>query len=119
MSDFLEERILQQDLRDQGIRDAIRHVIDSSCVETVAALAKRSYLSKRQFERKFKEYAGFSPKLFTMIIRFNYAYMLCKDKSRSLLDIAHSCGYYDQAHFNRDFKMFAGFQPREIFRPGR
>lgn len=117
ISSYLEKRLFNESThKDHAIQEAIKHVINSNQVETVAQLAYRFNLSKRQFERKFKEYSGFSPKLFFRIVRFQKAYALCENKPQSLLEVAFACGYYDQAHFNHDFKMFSGFQPTEIIK---
>jgi transcriptional regulator GlxA family with amidase domain len=69
-------------------------------------------LSFRQFERKFRERVGLSPKLFSRIVRFNRAFEL-KDLNpeNDWLDIAISCGYSDYQHMVKDFKQFAGVTP--------
>ena len=76
------------------------------------ALANESCLSIRQFERKFKERVGISPKLFTRLVRFNYAFEL-KDQNptKDWLDVALDCGYADYQHMVKDFKQFAGLTP--------
>lgn len=79
-------------------------------------LAYDACLSTRQFERKFRERLGVSPKLFTRITRFRYAYKLREnDPNRSWLDIAYACGYYDPNHLIKDFQQFAGTNPGQLF----
>ena len=39
---------------------------------------------------------------------------LRRDGGGRLAEIAHACGYYDQAHFNRDSRQFAGSTPSEF-----
>lgn len=79
-------------------------------------LAYDSCLSTRQFERKFRERVGVSPKLFTRIARFRYAYRLREDDPlRSWIDIAYTCGYYDPNHLVKDFQQFAGTSPGQLF----
>ncbi|TXJ23716.1 MAG: AraC family transcriptional regulator [Chitinophagaceae bacterium] len=73
------------------------------------------YLSTRQFERNFKEFAGFSPKLYSRIIRFQSAIEQYGQTGKSLTEIAYDCGYYDQSHFIHDFKEFSGLHPRHYF----
>ena len=75
-------------------------------------LADQACLSYRQFERKFKERNGVSPKLFVRIARFNRAHAMKEENpSKDWLDIAISCGYSDYQHMVKDFKQFAGVTP--------
>ncbi|GAB3642031.1 helix-turn-helix domain-containing protein [Spirosoma arcticum] len=79
-------------------------------------LASDACLSVRQFERKFRERLGVSPKLFTRIARFGQAYKLREaDPARSWLDIAYGCHYYDPNHLVKDFQQFAGTTPGQLF----
>lgn len=69
-------------------------------------------LSERTFERKFKEYIGISPKLFSRICRFQSSmHQLRQNGFSKLSDIAFDHDYADQSHFIRAFKEFAGFSP--------
>jgi len=82
----------------------------------IADLARMYCLSPRHFERKFKHYTGFSPKLFARLTRFYAAIDNYFDTSqKSLTEIAVECGYYDQSHFIQDFKMFSGHNPGDFF----
>jgi AraC-like DNA-binding protein len=75
-------------------------------------LADDACLSGRQFERKFLERTGVTPKLFSRIIRFNQIMKLRNLNTKdSWLKIAYDCGYFDQNHLLRDFKMFTGLVP--------
>jgi AraC-like DNA-binding protein len=86
-------------------------------IASVKALADRSFLSVRQFERRFKEFSGFSPKLFLRITRFN-SLLNRVFEGQSLAQIAYEGGYYDQSHFIHDFRKFSGCSPKAYFRPG-
>ena len=39
--------------------------------------------------------------------------LIQRDDGRRFAEIAHDCGYYDQAHMNRDFREFAGVSPSQ------
>jgi AraC-like DNA-binding protein len=80
-------------------------------------LADQACLSSRQFERKFLERIGMSPKLFMRVVRFAQAYRL-KDRQPQLdwQDIVHRCGYYDQMHLIKDFKLFAAVTPTVLLK---
>jgi AraC-like DNA-binding protein len=111
---FLESR-LDRDSRDlPPVFTAINRIIESRGVVDVRGLSEDYGLSHRQFERRFKEFAGFSPKLYSRIVRFGSA-LEYYGSGRSLTDIAYECGYYDQSHFIRDFKEFSGYNPKAYF----
>jgi methylphosphotriester-DNA--protein-cysteine methyltransferase len=63
----------------------------------------------------FKHFSGFSPKLFSRIIRFQSALNHYGKKEKKLTEIAYDAGYYDQSHFIQDFKEFSGHSPKEYF----
>jgi transcriptional regulator GlxA family with amidase domain len=75
-------------------------------------VAARACLSVRQFERLSHERLGLPPKTYSRMIRFSHAYK-CKEIAphTSWTEIAHRCGYFDQAHLARDFRFFAGHSP--------
>jgi len=82
---------------------------------SVEKAASLSCLSLRQFERKSKEVMGYSPKIFSRLIRFSKAYRLKESQPQlSWTNIAYTCGYFDQMHLIRDFKEFAGVLPGVI-----
>ena len=79
-------------------------------------LASESCLSRKQFERSFSDIIGSSPKQFLKIIRFqNAIFQKSKHPELNLTELAHKCGYYDQAHMINDFKTLSGFTPRYFF----
>lgn len=95
--------------------NVIKSIIHKRGMATVKELADQSYLSVRQFERKFKQFSGFSPKLYTRIIRFQAAMDAYGKPKRSLTEIAYEAGYYDQSHFIHEFKQFSGYHPKVFF----
>jgi AraC-like DNA-binding protein len=78
----------------------------------VSDIAFQTGWSTRQFERRFLEYTGVSPIVFTRIARFEAALRL-KGSSpfESWTVIAHMLGYHDQMHMTRDFHVLAGDSP--------
>jgi AraC-like DNA-binding protein len=91
-------------------------VVHARSLETVEQLSAQFNLSQRQFERKFTEYAGFTPKVYSRIIRFQSALSHYGSDYKSLTDIAYECGYYDQSHFIHEFKEFSGYHPGQYFK---
>ena len=107
------KRLVQQQKKDN-------HQIDFVCQEILLQnerknldfLANKTFLSTRQFIRKFEERTGLSPKLYDKIVRFDKAYRL-KNNQPNLdwLSIAMACGYYDYQHLAKDYKDFTNSTP--------
>lgn len=104
--EFLSARLKNLVSGHDNIIATIKAVAGNATVNSVKTLADRSFLSVRQFERKFREFSGFSPKLCMRITRFNTV-LNKAGRDKTLTDIAYDHGYYDQSHFIHDFKMFA------------
>lgn len=114
LSAFLEKRLDRVKHELPPVFASINHIIESRGLVDIGQVAAGHLMSKRQFERKFKEYAGFSPKTYSRIVRFQ-ATLKEYGSNKSLTDIAYDCGYYDQAHFINDFKEFSGYSPKIYF----
>lgn len=115
VSGFLRDYIRKRERQEPAVFSVISSVIRSNGLARIPELAAQSFLSTRQFERKFLAFSGFSPKLFSRIIRFQSALNEYGSKGKSLTEIAYECGYYDQSHFIHDFKAFSGEHPKTYF----
>jgi AraC-like DNA-binding protein len=91
---------------------AANHVFRMDGEVRVDALAARCGLSSRQFERRFFDQTGVSPKAYARITRFNAALdrKLASPRT-SWTEIAHALGYADQMHLIHDFRELAGDTP--------
>jgi AraC-like DNA-binding protein len=79
--------------------------------------AKEACLSYRQFDRKFRERLGISPREYARIIRFDRAFrMRNRFPEKDLLTIALHSGYYDYQHLSKEFKEFTGQVPTDFFK---
>lgn len=105
---------LQQDLL---MIDAIGLIKNSKGRVGVDTLARDFCLSEKQFGRRFKAAAGFNPKTFARIVRFESVLQDCMSSSR-LTGTAYDHGYYDQAHFIHEFRTFSTFTPGDFRRLG-
>ena len=114
LSSFLEKRLANNQREEPRVFASIGHIIHGRGLVNVRELARDNFLSDRHFERKFKEFSGFSPKLFARISRFQAA-LKEYGSGKSLTAIAYDCGYYDQSHFINDFKEFSGYNPKIFF----
>ncbi len=70
---FTEQRLAASRVADLPVFAAIRDIIHHKPSMNIRSLSQAYYLSERQFERQFKQYAGLSPKLFSRIVRFQSA----------------------------------------------
>jgi AraC-like DNA-binding protein len=111
---FLEKRLTEVRTEEPLVFSSIGDIINTRGLVNVRELARNYFLSNRQFERKFKEFSGFSPKTYSRIIRFQAA-LKEYGSGKSLTEIAYDCGYYDQSHFINDFKEFSGYSPKAYF----
>ncbi len=73
--------------------------------------------SHKHFIKLFKNEVGTSPKTFLRIMKFQQAIQaLERRNSVDWVQLAHDCGYYDQAHFINEFREFCGFTPVEYMK---
>lgn len=79
-------------------------------------LAKKNCTTVRQLERNFKTYIGLTPKEYSNIVRFQKTMEIIRnhDQSRSLLDIAFECGFYDHSHLTNEIKRNTGLTPSQL-----
>ncbi len=83
----------------------------------ISELSNRTGLGLRQFERRFGQEIGISPKLFARIVRFEAALQRrAIEPTARWTDIAHDLGYHDQMHMVHDFTRLSGNSPDAIAR---
>ena len=107
---------LLRHLKERGSPDAVSVIANGFLLERGALrvddAAASAELSIRQFERRFINQVGLSPKRYARIARFDAALEAKVTAPRRLwTEIAHEFGYYDQMHLVRDFETFAGESP--------
>ena len=115
LSKFLEHLLLKSHILQPGVFETINHIIKTKGITNINVLAERNFLSRRQFERNFKQFSGFSPMAFSRIIRFQNTLEDLGNNHKSLTQIGLDAGYVDQSHFIREFKKFSGYTPKEYF----
>jgi len=108
---FLLRRALTVPPRD-GIAAAATDIIRRAGGARIPAMAGRVGLGVRQFERRFVQQVGVSPKLLARIARFEAALdRMARSPQGSWTEVAHRFGYYDQMHMVHDFSRFTGETP--------
>ncbi len=80
----------------------------------VGALADTAGVSANHLAAQFKSHVGVTPKQVARIYRFARL-ILSVDARRPAVwaGLAHTAGYFDQAHFSRGFKDFTGHTPTQ------
>ena len=112
---YLWRRIQRYNIVFQKIDQTHLLIAQQPTAYSIEKLANFACLSVSQFERRFKQQIGISPKLFARINRFYKAFIL-KDQNPNLdwLSIALQTGYNDYQHLVKDFKQFAGATPNSL-----
>jgi len=88
--------------------EVIRIDAGSTHVQSICDKAGWYY---KKLGRAFQKNAGYTPKYYCKIVRFNRALRLMANSPRSLTEICYDCNYFDQSHFIKDFHQFAGTAP--------
>jgi AraC-like DNA-binding protein len=112
---FLRTR-LKTSAPDPLLRSAIQSIRMSKGTLPIKALAKQLYISQDAFEKRFRKTVGITAKHFSSIIRLRHIIdTYTPEKAHTPTHIAHSAGYFDQAHFTHEFQRFTGQPPRQFF----
>ncbi|MEZ0611865.1 helix-turn-helix domain-containing protein [Fibrella sp. WM1] len=100
---------------DPALDYALGRIRMTNGLTQLPALQQYLNISERTFERRFEQYVGISPRLFSRICRFQSALSQLESRSYGKLsDIAFDNGYADQSHFIRSFKEFTGSTPLQF-----
>ena len=103
--------------RHPAVRYALDAIDRSHGARAVGDVVHGIGISPRRFWELFRHEVGLSPKAFCRVRRFNDVLQRIEHlTSVDWLDVALSCGYFDQAHFNHDFRAFTGISPSAYLR---
>jgi len=80
---------------------------------SLARVASQCGLSREHFSRAFKVTTGFTPHQWRQLCRIDAVKQLLAGRSRSIADIAISCGFADQSHLTRVFGRIVGTSPAQ------
>lgn len=78
---------------------------------SVATIAKRLNISRRNLEQRFHNTLELSPREANIRIRVDYAKYLMREPANSLAKVATMTGFCDASHFARLFKQTTGQTP--------
>ncbi len=103
---------LHPDVKGECVAYMINYMQDSPNAGSLEELAHAVGYSQKHLIRLFRDRVGVTPKMYMRLLRFQQVIKEIEQmEGHDWLDVAHSCGYFDQAHFIRDFKNFSGFTP--------
>lgn len=89
-------------------------LIDTGGRVAVHTLAGEVGWSERYLSTRLRKETGLTPKVAGRVIRFDRARrMLQRTGGINLAGVAHSCGYFDQAHMSREFLQMAELPPKQ------
>ena len=96
------------DVKENVIVDnAIQNILINKGSLDVSDLARDSFVSTRQLERLFHEYAGITPKKMSNLIRYQCLWRdILFEPDFDILSAVHKYGYTDQSHLLREFKRY-------------
>jgi AraC-like DNA-binding protein len=108
---LLETRIPDRDasLELQSMTWAASRLRATGGAMPIGRMSDQLGICRRQFERRFRDHIGLSPRLFGRIVRFQRAFERLGREGGAA--IAAHCGYVDQAHMVREVRRFAGRTP--------
>lgn len=115
LNQFFIGRLNNTLVLDQRMDYAVGIIRSNQGQDRIPELADTCCLSLKQFERRFKAYTGFNPKLFSRIVRFESVVKSGRIWN-TYTEAAHELGYHDQAHFIREFKSFSGLSPKDFWK---
>lgn len=102
---------------DGFVEESVRLIMKETAEITSATLPSHFNISKRQFQRRFKEHIGVCPETYIRIVKFQKSVHLLQNHNyRKISDISYALGYADQSYFNREFKFFSGYTPMEFLK---
>lgn len=109
---YLMTKIKKIKTRIHSVDKVASYILTSPSKVSLDWLASQACLCHRQFNRKFIERIGVSPKLFSRIVRFFNAYKYKEmHPNEDWLTVALLFGYTDYQHMVKDFKEFALVTP--------
>lgn len=94
--------------------EAIEQSLDDP--QSVDDLARKSGLSRRRFEQRFRQETGQSPHAYAIGLRLSEARRLALDTGQSVQEIALATGFSSQAAFARAFHRAYGQSVRDLRR---
>ncbi len=118
---IMEEVLIDRLRRSRKARLAIAIALDAfgpyGMGASVRDVARDVGICQRRFSKVFASQVGLTPKVFCRILRFQRVRTLVDQIDKpDWVQIALTCGYFDQSHMINDFQEFSGFTPTQYLR---
>ncbi|HLA52328.1 MAG TPA: helix-turn-helix domain-containing protein [Flavitalea sp.] len=96
------------------IDEAVNLIVEKNGMLDVSEIMKNSFMSRRNFERKFFKKVGLSPKYYARLRRMSFLLNQIAGKRKAdWTSLFSDCEFYDQSHFIKDFMAFTGRTPQQ------
>jgi AraC-like DNA-binding protein len=117
LNNYFTKKVRQIKRDSQPVDKIGQFILENPQEFNLEKTAKEACLSHRQFEKRFVQQIGITPKYYARICRFYKAYEL-KEHHPNLdwLSVAVQTGYNDYQHLVKDFKQFAGTTPNILIK---
>lgn len=114
---FLNKQLRENEHRFDAVDFTANQIVTSKGIVNVNIMMTDLFMCRRQFERKFFQKVGLSPKFYARTRRLGYLCSLMSGKRQvNWQALFYDCGYYDQAHFIKDFTTFLGRTPTDYLK---
>lgn len=115
LDDFLARRFAVAKRPSPVIEYAWRRLNETQGRIAVRQLASEVEVTRQHLFSLFRDQIGLSPKTMARVLRFQRAVAGMDHAAPGrLAEVAHACGYYDQAHLNREFRSMTGATPTQF-----
>lgn len=94
--------------------DQLAEELRMNSILSISEWAERQNLSQETVSRGFKKAYQCTPKRFRLRLRTQQALRRITSTGERLLEIAHDCGFADQAHMTRSVAQMTGFPPSAL-----
>lgn len=99
----------------EGVTKASSHLFSNTTSKPISHYANLANMSLRNFERRFVEQVGTTPKIYCRLLRFNSALTYkINNPHINWETVSELFSYYDNMHLIKDFKTFTNSSPAKI-----
>ncbi|MDG6897827.1 hypothetical protein A6A19_07535 [Actinobacillus delphinicola] len=100
-------------MQDPRLAPLLYEIVKNPAIEwTISEMSKRTFLSRAQFIRIFKQQMGMTPHFFVQKIRLQQAAYLLKTTLHSVNNISALVGFQTETHFIKAFKKHYSITPK-------